>query len=72
VTGLKENTPIAVAVDGRIQATTRVFRERGRAQYTALVPPDSLRPGSNTVAVLHVGPGDRLRTMGAVPATDDQ
>jgi hypothetical protein len=72
VTGLEENTPIAVAVDGRIEATTRVFRERGRAQYTALVPPDSLRPGSNTVAVLHVMPGDRLRTIGAVPATDDQ
>ena len=72
VTGLEENTPIAVAVDGRIEATTRVFRERGLAQYTALVPPDSLRPGSNTVAVLHVMPGDRLRTIGAVPATDGQ
>ncbi len=69
VTGLKDNTPIAVAIDGRIQTTTRVFHERGRPQYAALVPPDSLRPGSHTVAVLHVQPGDRLRTIGAVPAT---
>jgi archaellum component FlaG (FlaF/FlaG flagellin family) len=68
VTGLQDDTPIAVAVDGRIQATTRVFREGGRAQYVALVAPESLRPGSHTVALLDVLPGDRLRTIGAVPA----
>ena len=68
VTGLKDNTPIAVAIDGRIQTTTRVFHEHGRPQYAALVPPDSLRPGSHTVAVLHVQPGNRLRTIGKAAA----
>jgi hypothetical protein len=69
VTRLEDDTPIAIAVDGRIKATTRVFRERGRPQYVALVPPDSLHPGPNTVAVLQVIPGDRLRRIGAVPAS---
>jgi Sulfatase len=72
VTGLKDNTPIAVAVNGRIEATTRVFHEHGRPQYAALVPPDSLRPGSNTVAVLHLLPGDRLRTIGGLPAIGER
>jgi Sulfatase len=72
VTGLKDNTPIAVAVNGRIKATTRVFHERGQPQYTALVPPHSLRPGPNTVAVLHILPSDRLRTIGKVPTTGER
>jgi hypothetical protein len=72
VTGLEDDTPIAVAVDGRIEATTRVFSEAGRPQYVALVPPDSIRPGSNTVAVLQVLPGDRLRAIGGVPAIGER
>jgi len=67
VNGLDHDTPIAVAINGRIKATTRVFREGGRPQYAALVPPDSLRPGPNTVAVLHILPGNRLHTIGKAP-----
>jgi Sulfatase len=49
VTGLPDDTPIAIAVNGRVAATTRVFPP---GQYVALVPPGSLRPGANDVAVL--------------------
>ncbi|HWM09807.1 MAG TPA: hypothetical protein VNO82_10685, partial [Solirubrobacteraceae bacterium] len=60
VTGLADDTVIAVAVNGRVQATTRVFP----GGYVAMVPPDSLRAGSNSVTVLQVLPGDRLRAIG--------
>ncbi len=56
VTGLPDGAPIAIAVNGRVAATTRVFPP---GQYVALVPPESLRPGSNAVEVLD------LRKIGA-------
>ena len=49
VTGLPDGAPIAIAVNGRVAATTRVFPP---GQYVALVPPESLRPGANDVEVL--------------------
>jgi hypothetical protein len=64
VGGLEDDAPIAVAVNGRVEATTRAFREQGRLQYAAMVPPGSLHAGSNTVTVLQVLPGDRLRGIG--------
>jgi Sulfatase len=57
VTGLPDDTPIAIAVNGRVVATTRVFPP---GQYVAMIPPESLRPGANDVAVLD----DRLRKIG--------
>jgi Sulfatase len=61
VTGMAHDDLLALAVNGRVAATTRVFPP---GQYVALIPPDSLRPGSNEVAVLQVLPGDRLRRIG--------
>jgi hypothetical protein len=52
VTGLADGAPIAIAVNGRVAATTRVFPP---GQYVALVPPGSLRPGDNDVEVLEIG-----------------
>jgi Sulfatase len=52
VTGLPVGAAIAVAVNGRIAATTRVFRDGDRPQFVALVPPRTLRAGSNTVTVV--------------------
>jgi hypothetical protein len=43
--------PLAVAVNGRVAATTRVFREGGRSQFAALIPPSSLRRGPNDIRV---------------------
>jgi hypothetical protein len=64
VTGLEEDALIAVAVDGRVAATTRVYRDGDTLEYSALVPPASLGPGSHSVTVLQVLPGDVLRRIG--------
>jgi hypothetical protein len=64
VSGLEEDTALAVAVDGRVAATTRVYRDADGLQYAALVPPASLGPGSHSVDVLQVMPGGDLRRIG--------
>jgi hypothetical protein len=43
-------TELAIAVNGRIAATTRVDRRR----FGALVPPRVLRAGANEIAVLEI------------------
>jgi hypothetical protein len=48
-TGLPDGAPIAIAVNGRVAATTRVYPP---GQYVALVAPESLRQGANAVHVL--------------------
>ena len=50
---------VVVAVNGRIAGTSSVFEDQGRAgRFTFLVPPDLVRPGSNTLAVFRlVGTG---------------
>ena len=65
--GLPANAVVAVAVNGRVRATTRTYRDRSRIVYAAVVPPASLRDGANSVTVLEVLPGDRLRPIGAAP-----
>ncbi len=64
VSGLDADAVIAIAVNGRVEATTRVFPGSGGLQYSAMLRPASLRPGSNTVTVLQVLPGDELRELG--------
>jgi hypothetical protein len=54
IQGVPMGAPVAIAVNGRIAATTRVFREAGTSQFAALIPPDALRPGSNTVRVVRI------------------
>jgi hypothetical protein len=44
-------TVLAIAVNGRVVATTRAWRDDDRTIYTAIVPPSSLHPGANTLAV---------------------
>jgi hypothetical protein len=67
VTGLRPDSLLAVAVNGRIAATTRVYPKAGGGmQYVALLPPASLARGRNRVTVLQVSPGDRLHALGAV------
>jgi hypothetical protein len=61
IAGLEDDAVVALAVNGRVVATTRVFPP---GQYVAVVPPESLRAGANDVAVLQVLPGDGLRKIG--------
>ncbi len=50
---------LAVALNGRIAATTWSLVSNGREHYTALVPPGAFRPGANSVAVYSVGGSSR-------------
>jgi hypothetical protein len=61
---LKPGTEIAVAVDGRVEATTRVYSDDDRPVYAALVPPSSLRDGANSVVALEVLADGELRPLG--------
>ena len=62
--GVERDAELAVAVNGRVEATTRVYRDiEGRPGYAALVPPSSLRDGTNAIAVLQVLPGGDLRPL---------
>ncbi len=64
VDGLGPDAVLAVAVNGRIEATTRTFADGDRIGYSAMVRPASLRPGRNRVAILQAGPGGALRPLG--------
>ena len=63
VEGLEPDTMLAVAVNGRVQATTRAYRDGGRSVFAALVPPSSLREGPNAVSVFEVLAGGGLRPL---------
>jgi hypothetical protein len=62
--GLEPGTEIAVAVNGRVEATTRVYSDDDRPVYAALVPPSSLRDGANSVVALEVLADGELRALG--------
>lgn len=58
VTTLPGGSELAIAVNGRVEATTKV--ERGR--FAALVPPRALQAGANRVEVLEID-GDTFRKL---------
>jgi hypothetical protein len=61
--GLRAGAVLAIAVNDRVEATTRVYRDGDRSRYAALVPPESLRAGANTVTVLEALPDGELRPL---------
>ncbi len=60
VTGPADGADLAVAVNGRVEATTGVGR---RGRFGVLVPPRALRPGGNRIAVFEIGPEGELRAL---------
>jgi Sulfatase len=64
IEAVKAGTDLAVAVNGRVEATTRVYRDGGRSLYAALVPPSSLRDGANAITVFSVLGSGELRPIG--------
>ncbi|MBK8293977.1 MAG: sulfatase-like hydrolase/transferase [Solirubrobacterales bacterium] len=52
--GVREGTPLAVSVNGRIAAVGQSFDDHGRRLYSILLPQDSLKSGENEVAVYRV------------------
>ena len=63
--GLPAGTVVAVAVNGRIESTTKLLPRGRRFRYAALVRPSSLRPGSNRLTVLALRP-DGLQVLTTV------
>jgi Sulfatase len=63
--GRDELRDLAVAVNGRVQATGRTFHLRGhRPEYfSMLVPEKALRPGDNRLEIFAVGDRDRLTPL---------
>jgi len=64
VSDLPTDTPLAIAVNGRVEATTRVWRDGNELQFVAMVPPESLHDGDNTVTVAQILPDDTLQVIG--------
>jgi hypothetical protein len=67
LTGVPADAVLVVAVNGRVEQSTRAEPVAGRLEYEALVPARSLRPGTNALAVLQVLPDDRLARIGGTP-----
>ena len=63
VTGLAEGSELAVTVNGRIEATTRVDGSGDGLRFGALVTPDALHAGTNRIGVLAVSPSGRLSAL---------
>jgi hypothetical protein len=59
--GIDAGQPLAVALNGRVAATTYSYDGDHGVEYSAMVPPKLIQPGDNEVAVLAIeGTGDDL------------
>jgi hypothetical protein len=47
-----------------VEATTRVFLEGKSTQYVAMVPPETLDAGKNTITVLQIMDDGTLKAIG--------
>ena len=61
---LASGAPLAVALNGRVAATTRTFVLDGRSRFAVLVPESAFRDGRNTVDVFAISTaGGRTRLL---------
>ncbi len=59
LSGLDSGQPLAVALNGRVAATTYSYDGEHGIEFSAMVPPKLIQPGDNEVAVLEIeGAGD--------------
>ena len=63
VSGVGGNQEMAVALNGRIVATTRTFAYEGAMRFGAMIRPSAFRRGANRVTVYRAGTGRVLRTV---------
>jgi Sulfatase len=61
VSGLGAGRALAVAVNGRIWATSRTYSERGAVRFAVMVPESALRVGRRIAVYAASGPGRRVR-----------
>ena len=64
-------TELAIAVNGRIGATTWTFRSGKDARFDAMVPEDLLHNGRNDVSVLLVDHSGGTRTLGQLRGSSE-
>lgn len=70
IDGAPGGEDVAVAVNGRVVATTRSFEFDGETLVSALAPEDAFRPGANSVRLYLVdGAGDRATLVEVPPAS---
>jgi len=62
--GVEPNSLLAIAVNGRVAATTRAFLYKGKDRFGAVVPAASLRNGRNEVDFYLVTPAGALTPLG--------
>ena len=61
------NKPIALAVNGRIEAVSRAYSKGSSVRYSAMAPETALHPGRNEVElfwVVRTGSGLTLESLG--------
>jgi hypothetical protein len=63
ISGAAAGSVVAIGVNGRIVATCRAFRFKGRTRWGAVVPPSTLHSGSDSVGIYLVR-GNRLVRVG--------
>jgi hypothetical protein len=52
--GATANLPLALAVNGRIAATTRTYRDGSTVRYSAMAPESALHPGRNEIELFWI------------------
>jgi hypothetical protein len=62
--GVEGNSLIAISVNGRIAATCHSFLFKGDTWAGAVIPPQTLHTGSNSIGVYLIGPGGSLTPLG--------
>ncbi|MDX6663426.1 MAG: hypothetical protein QOG09_1528 [Solirubrobacterales bacterium] len=70
--GVPSGAPLAIAVNGRIEAVAESFVYMGATRVAATIPPNTLRRGRNSVEVLEVSgsaAAPSLRSLGGVNAS---
>jgi hypothetical protein len=62
--GVKPGSLIAISVNGRVAATCRAFLFNGDTWAGAVVPPQTLHPGRNSIGLYLIGSGVSLTPLG--------
>jgi hypothetical protein len=52
--GAAPDKAVALALNGRVVATTRTYREGSAIRYSAMAPESALRPGRNDVGLFWI------------------
>ena len=51
VSGVEPGDPLAIALNGRVAATTYAYEGDYSTEFAAMVPPDLLEPGDNGLEI---------------------